>query len=169
MKKVLALMLALAMVFAFAACDNAPAAQQHEVGGSIVVGSTTDLDANMLSGWTNGAQNAAIRDLIFGYGTVTYTKEGNFEADPQVVKSIESKENEDGTKTFTITLQEDLVYNDGTKITAKDFVFSVLLGSSPEFGALEADNTSGYSFVGFNEFNAGETKTFKGVNLVYFN
>ena len=77
MKKVLALMLAFAMVFAFAACDDGTT--QHTVGGQIVVGSVTDLDANMLDGWTNGAQNAAIRSLIFGGATVTYTKEGEFE------------------------------------------------------------------------------------------
>ncbi len=175
MKKVLALMLALAMVFAFAACDNAqaPADGGNEggnanatVGGSIVVGSTTDLDANMLSGWTNGSQNAAIRTLIFGYGTVAYTKDGQFIADPSVTESIEGVMNDDGTKTFTVKLQKDLVYNDGTAITAKDYVFSILFGSSPEFGALEADNTSGYSFVGFDAFYAGETKTFSGVKLI---
>ena len=175
MKKVLALMLALAMVFAFAACDNAqaPADGGNEggnanatVGGSIVVGSTTDLDANMLSGWTNGSQNAAIRTLIFGYGTVAYTKDGQFIADPTVTESIEGVMNDDGTKTFTVKLQKDLVYNDGSAITAKDYVFSILFGSSPEFGALEADNTSGYSFVGFDAFNAGETKTFSGVKLI---
>lgn len=41
MKKVLALMLALAMVFAFAACGG-KTATQHEVGGQVVVDSTTE-------------------------------------------------------------------------------------------------------------------------------
>ena len=80
MKKVLALMLALAMVFAFAACGG-KTATQHEVGGQVVVGSTTDLDANMLDGWTNGAQNASIRTLIFGGAPIAYTQEGEFAVD----------------------------------------------------------------------------------------
>ena len=91
MKKVLAIMLELAMVFAFAACDG-NGAKQHKVGGQVVVGSTTDLDANMLDGWTNGAQNAAIRNLIFGGTPIAYTKEGEFQVDPQVAKSVDSTE-----------------------------------------------------------------------------
>lgn len=166
MKKVLALMLALAMVFAFAACEQGP--KQHKVGGEIVVGSTTDLDANMMDGWTNGAQNASIRSLIFGYSTIAYTKEGEFKADPMVTEKLETKENEDGTKTYTIKIKEDLVYNDGTAITAKDFVFSVMLHASAEYYALEAQDVSTYSncFVGYSEYNEGKTKTFKGLRLI---
>ena len=180
MKKVLALMLALAMVFAFAACNGGKTATQHEVGGQVVVGSVTDLDANMLDGWTNGGQNASIRNLIFGGTPIAYTKEGEFAVDEFVAKSVESKENEDGTKTFTIKLRDDLKWNDAEKdengkvtkeataITAKDYVFSILFHTSPEYYALDAEDTATYGncYVGYKEFHDGKTKTFKGVRLI---
>ena len=168
MKKVLALMLAFAMVFAFAACDDGTT--QHTVGGQIVVGSVTDLDANMLDGWTNGAQNAAIRSLIFGGATVTYTKEGEFEVDPYVAKSVESTENDDGSKTYTIEIRDDLKWNDeeNTPITAEDYVFSLLFYASPEYASLDASDVHTYTncYVGYEAYNSGESKTFQGIRLI---
>ena len=150
MKKALALVLALVMVFVFAACNNTPSEEsskttEHKVGGQVVVGSVTDLDDNMMDGWTNGAQNASIRNLIFGYAPVVYTKEGEFKVDNQVAESVEGVDNADGTKTFTVKLQKDLKWNDGTAITAKDYVFSILLHTSPAYYALEAQGTMAYA------------------------
>ena len=54
-------------------------------------------------------------DLIHGgYDTVVYTKEGEFEYNPTVVASHEETENEDGTKTYTVTINDGLVWSDGT-------------------------------------------------------
>ena len=173
MKKALALVLAFVMVFVFTACNNTPSQEesgktQHEVGGQIVVGSVTDLDDNMMDGWTNGAQNASIRNLIFGYAPVVYTKEGTFEVDPQVAESVEGVDNEDGTKTFTIKLQKDLKWNDAIRISIKDYVFSILLHTSPAYYALEAQDTMTYAncFTGYDAYFNGETKTFSGVRLI---
>ena len=174
MKKALALVLALVMVFVFAACSNTTTTEEssttteHKVGGQIVVGSVTDLDDNMMDGWTNGAQNASIRSLIFGYAPIVYTKEGEFKVDNQVAESVEGVDNEDGTKTFTIKLQKDLKWNDGTAITAKDYVFSILLHTSPAYYALEAQDTMTYAncFTGYQDYFDGKTKTFSGVRLI---
>ena len=173
MKKALALMLALVMVFVFAACNNTTSEEpskttEHKVGGQVVVGSVTDLDDNMMDGWTNGAQNASIRNLIFGYSPIAYTKEGEFKVDNQVAESVEGVDNEDGTKTFTIKLQKDLKWNDGTAVTAKDYVFSLLLHASPAFYALEAQDVATYAncFTGYEPYFKGETKTFEGIRLI---
>lgn len=139
---------------------------EEKASGQLIIGSSTDVEANMMSGWTNGTMNAGIRNLIFGYSAVTYTQDGQFEFDKTVVKSHKETENADGTKTFTVTINDGLTYNDGTPITAKDYVFAALLTSSPEFGALEADTTGGTSYVGYEDFNAGKTKVFSGVRLV---
>ncbi len=59
-----------------------------------------------------------------------------------------------------------LTYNDGTPIGALDYVFSVLLQSSPELNALGAA-TYGYSqLVGYTAFSEGRSQVFSGVRLI---
>ena len=55
-----------------------------------------------------------------------------------------------------------------TAITAKDYVFSILFHTSPEYYALDAEDASTYGncYVGYAEFHDGTTKTFKGVRLI---
>ena len=76
-------------------------------------------------------------------------------------------ENEDGTKTYTVTINDGLVWSDGTPITAKDYVFQLLLESSPEMNGVDGyPSQAGYSLVGYQEFFNGETEYFAGVHLV---
>ncbi len=175
MKKILSLLLASCMAFSLVACGGEK--QQNlgdgqstgtNVKNELVIGSTSDLNADMMSGWTNISTNKQIKSLINenGASTVVFTKDGTFQVNPSVTEKLETIENEDGTKTFKVTLVDGLKWSDGSSITAKDYVFAALLTNSPEFGALDADNFSGQDYVGFEEFNAGETKTFKGVNLI---
>lgn len=190
MKKMLALLLALsaATSLTLASCsnetasstestDNSSSASSEESsteadetgaikGGQLVIGSVSDVAADMFPGWTASAENQAIWRLIYGYATVDLTKDATYEYDPQVVVNHTETENEDGTKTFEIQIADDLVWSDGTPITAKDYVFGAMLISSPEYGELQADNTAGSDYVGFDEWNSGESNTFSGLNLI---
>lgn len=186
MKKFLALLLAAMMTLSFAACgdqggttpsntgDNpssdasTPTPTSADTKNEIIRGSVTDLDANMMAGWTNSAANNEVRNLIFGYSTIFYTKDGQFVFDPVVVKSHEDVVNEDGTKTYTIGINEGLTYNDGTAITAKDFVFTILLYNSKAFEAQDGSDvmTMALNYVGHEAYNSGESKVFSGVRLL---
>ena len=102
-----------------------------------------------------------------GAGAVAYTKEGEFQYNDTVVASHEETENEDGTKTFTVTIKDGLVWSDGTPITAKDYVFAVLLESSDEMAGVDQyPSNVGYSYVGYDEWFGGTADTFAGVHLV---
>jgi peptide/nickel transport system substrate-binding protein len=163
MKRLLAVLLAAAVLVSLAACSK----QGASTSGQLVVGSITDLGADFFPGWTNDAQNLAAMELIHGYSTVRYNRDKVYVTDPQVVKELTTEDNEDGTKTFRFVLHQDLAYNDGTPITAKDYVFGAMLLSSPEFGSLDnADNTLHADLVGFDAFNKGETRTFAGLRLL---
>lgn len=139
-----------------------------EPTGQLIIGSTTDLDEEFYdTSYDNNSFNYHMYGLLHGYSTVVYTKEGMFEIDKTVVKNYETTENEDGTKTYTVTINDGLVWSDGTPITAKDYVFEILLESSPEMMGVDAYPANGYTtVVGWDEFNAGETKNFKGIHLV---
>ena len=47
--------------------------------------------------------------------------------DPVVVKDHEVIENDDGSKTYRFEINDNLKWSDGSPITAKDYVFSLLL------------------------------------------
>lgn len=190
LKKLLALLLAGAMAFSVAGCaqdqgvtNNDDSSQSStssgeesgeestrptEPTGQLVIGTTTDLENDFYdASYNNNATNYKLYDLLHGLATVTSDKEGAFVYDPTVVKNHEEKENEDGTKTYTVTINDGLVWSDGTPITAKDYVFQLLLESSPEMNQVDGyPSQAGYSLVGYDEFFAGDTKAFAGVHLV---
>lgn len=146
---------------AFAGCAPTKAS------GQVVVGLISQMDANMLAGWTNGSSNANLRALVFGPDVISWTREGTFQWNKNVVKDHSEVVNDDGSKTYTVTLQKGLVYNDGTPLTAKDFVFSLLLFTSPKFGELGGGNVMyESSYVGYDAYANGDTDTFEGVQLV---
>nr|WP_318685949.1 ABC transporter substrate-binding protein [uncultured Acetatifactor sp.] len=136
--------------------------------GQLIFGFITDLEGEFYdTAFNNTATNYKAYNLIHGYETVTYTKEDEFVYNPTVVKSHEEVENEDGTKTYTVTINDGLTWNDGTPITAKDYVFQMLLESSPEMNQVDGyPCLSGIYYVGYEEYLAGETEYFQGVRLV---
>lgn len=189
LKKLLALLLAGAMAFSVAGCasdegvtnnnsEQSSTSSGEESGeestrpteptGQLVIGTNTDLESDFYdASYNNSATNYKLYDLLHGLGTVVSDKEGAYVYDPTVVKSHEEKENEDGTKTYTVTINDGLVWSDGTPITAKDYVFQLLLESSPEMNQVDGyPSQAGYSLVGYDEFFAGDTKAFAGVHLV---
>lgn len=134
---------------------------------TLIYGSTTQVNNDFYTGWTNLAVNAYIKELIHG-GNDTYTLDhsGQYVLNPVVVSNLTDTDNEDGSKTFTFELTDNRVWSDGTPITAKDYVFNALLSSHPHFAALDASAVGGYYNVGYEEYNMGETNVFAGVRLL---
>jgi peptide/nickel transport system substrate-binding protein len=140
----------------------------------LTVGSTTEAGVNMFSTfWGNNATNADVRSLTFGYGTVSYQKEAaRYMLDPTVVKEMVVTENEDDTKTYTIEINEGLLWNDGTAIDAKDYVFPMLLAINPVFAtAIGKSLTTSGDIVGSKVYAAAATNAdgkaeLEGVDLL---
>jgi len=134
--------------------------------GQLIVG-VNAMNGNMFSGWDNLVANANTKELIYGYGTIMYTDDDQFLPDPVVVKSLTTTDNPDGGKTYTIEINQNLTYNDGTKITAKDFVFSILLDCSPQLRELGANRRTGYDvYRGYTAYHTGASSTFSGIRLL---
>ncbi len=180
LRKLLALLLAGVMAFSAAACgeqepvtnngessEASSGTSEEPLENKLVIGTITQMKAEFYDGnFCADATNYNMYDLLHGYTTVVSTKEGEFVYDPTVVKDHSEVENDDGTKTYTVTINDGLVWSDGTPITAKDYVFAVLLESSPEMAELAYPSQAGYSLVGYDEFYSGSTKNFAGVHLV---
>ena len=125
----------------------------------IIIGNTTELSGNLRHS-TFGVSSPAASDLdidglINGYSTVVANKVGDYQYDSTVVESHEDKVNEDGTRTFTVKIKNDLKFSDGTPITAKNFLYYLMAFSTPITATKEGggSNTAGQSYVGYKEYS----------------
>lgn len=137
-------------------------------GGSLIYGSSTELSGDWgREMWTNNACDKLVRELMDDYSTVVTNQGGEYIINPTIVKNYETTENEDGTKTFTITINEGLVYNNGEAITAKDYVVQTLFGctqTAQDWGATYA--SSYLSVVGGQEYKDGTAAAVSGLHLI---
>lgn len=132
----------------------------------LVVGNTTRVSGDFFtSQFGNNTSDIDVRAMIHGYSLVVWRDQLTFAEDPQVVAGIR-KSFAGGDTVYTVTLRPDLTWNDGTPITAADYVFSVLLMSSPEFASLGADTGMWSHIVGYDDYAGGLRTDLEGVRLV---
>ena len=150
------------------------------VASSVILGSTTDLSGafrNAAFGKSSpGASDLDIQKLTSGHDTIMSDTDGIFHWNMGTLAEVPtSVVNADGTLTYTIKIRDDLVFSDGSAITAKNYVASVLANSSPVAVEAGAIGNAGQTLVGFNDFKAytgatGEeaagAKYFAGVKLL---
>jgi len=133
---------------------------------TLVVG-TPAMNGDFINGWGNSSYDLYIKTLTGGYcDTYFQTGEGQLIMNEQVVKNLATSVDAEGNKTYTFTIWEDLKWNDGSTIYAKDFVGSLLLYASPEFKELGVTSMSGQGLVGYSAFIDGETQVFEGVKVL---
>ncbi|MDR7857753.1 ABC transporter substrate-binding protein [Tissierella sp.] len=137
-----------------------------EPTGQITIGNTTELSGDWVPYWTNNAADYDVYNFITGQATVDMTFEGEYLVNETTVKSYDVTENADGSKTYTWTINDGLVYADGSPITALDYVTSVMLWSSNQVQSTGAKASYGYYLTGYGAFNKGESKVFSGVRLI---
>ena len=193
MKKFLALLLALAMIASLAACGSkteAPAATTAAteanapettpaaptVPNRAILGSSTELSGDFrwpgFGGSSAGASDQDINRLTAGYSTMEINQGGAYVWNETVVKSHNETENEDGTYTVAIELNEGLTFSDGSPITAANYVAGTLAFSTQVSVGAGHSGKSGQYFVGYNDFYAytGEegtgSKVFTGVRML---
>lgn len=144
---------------------------------SIIMGNTTDLSGKFryaaFGGSNPGAADLDVQNLSTGLETVATTKEGGFEWNPTVVKSHEETMNEDGTRTYTVTIYDDLKLSDGTPVTVKNYVVFPMVFSSPvAVAAAGKDHQSAMTVEGFKTFNTYDgtegsgTKELAGLRMI---
>lgn len=132
----------------------------------VTVGNATRVSGSFFtSQFGNNTSDIDVRSMIHGYDPVVWTSQLTFDIDPQVARTVTLSASPVGT-TYTIVLQQDLKWNDGTPITARDYVFTILMESSPAFAALGADIGVWSHLVGYDEYAAGRVNTFSGVRLI---
>ncbi len=101
-KKLFVTFLIVAVVFSAAFARGTEEAPSVET--QVILGSTTQVNADFFDGWTNSATNAYLKGMMGGYETVSWTREGRFVVNPVAITSFDAKDNADGKKTYTCLL-----------------------------------------------------------------
>ncbi len=167
-KKWIALFLVLAMLapscFAFAEEETALA----ELPDHLTVGNTTPMGGSFFTGmWSKNTADIDVRDLLHGYDLVYWDGEDAvFRTDPSVVSGIAVTENDAGDRTYLFALQNDLLYSDGTPVTAWDYAFSVLLRISPLIEELGGVPETMDYLVGSEAYRKGMSPVLAGVRVL---
>ena len=162
MKKFIAMLLAAVMLLSVAAVSAEDAHQ-------LIYGATTEIsgDFSASDGWfTNNATDAMIRRMTDDCTTVVMNKEGAYIVNPTVAADVQGEMNEDGTKTYTVKINDGLVFNNGEAITIEDFVWTSAFGCSPVANELGAKVTAYLTIVGGQEYFDGTASTISGLRIL---
>lgn len=146
---------------------------------SIILGSSTDLTGmfrySSFGVSSPGSADLDIENLTNGLSTVESTKDGSYKVNDTVVKKMDEVDNENGSRTYTIELYDDLKFSDGSPITAKNYLYRVVAFSTLVSDEAAGDEVnSGLTIEGFDAFkaydgtNEGEeaTKVFSGLRIL---
>ena len=149
MKKKIALMLSVIMLFSLAACSGGKTTQSNENSLAVCLASEPDTIDPALNSAVDGATMLA--HLFSGLAKWSQDKDGNLKivAD-SATELAEGVVNADGTVTYTYTLRDNLKWSDGKAVTAGDFVFAWNRAASFELAADYSymfENVKGYAEI----------------------
>ena len=144
MKKIIALLLVVSMLFCLVACGSNDAASSEtateattEAGASslaVCLASEPDTLDPALNSAVDGATMTA--HLFAGLAKWAQAEDGTLVIVADCAEElVEGVVNEDGTVTYTYTLREGLKWSDGEALTASDFVFAWNRAASVELAA----------------------------------
>lgn len=138
-KRILAVLLAIAMVAGLAACNggtNGDGGQDAAKATSIAVclASEPDTIDPALNSAVDGA--TLLAHLFSGLAKWAQDDQGNLVIVADAAQElVEGVENEDGTVTYTYTLRDGLKWSDGQDVKASDYVFAWQRAASTELAA----------------------------------
>ena len=137
MKRLISVVLALVLVFSFAACakkDNTKPEAAKASSISVCLASEPDTIDPALNSAVDGA--TLLTHLFSGLAKWAQDDSGKLVIVADAAKElVEGVENEDGTVTYTYTLRDGLKWSDGKDVTAGDFVFAWQRAASLELAA----------------------------------
>ena len=181
LNRMMALLLALMMVFAAVSLaeevdgetPGSPAAGPVSTGAaydyeSLVIGHTTAMNGNFTTlMWGNNTADLDVRALVNGYNLISWSEaKGNFSVDSSVVSGLTAYDDQQGNRTYIITLYRDLKYSDETPINASDYAFSILLSVAGEVRKL-GGNTENYgAILGMDAYRSGSASALAGLRIL---
>ncbi len=188
MKKVLAFLLAMTMTFALVGCgggnapaektggESEPASSESQAAGEsggeettsdpdrVFVAGTAEFSGDFHKGWTNATYDKEIRQLVWAFGLMMDTPQGEIVDSPLVAEKTVS----DDMMEWTFKIADGATFHNGEELTASDVKFTYDFYMD-EKALSETGGTSS-----FNEYiesvtvdEAANTVTFKLKKVIY--
>ncbi len=117
MKRIISLMLVVVLMFSLAACGGStetPAADRP------FVAATSEFSGDFHRGWSNASYDKEIRQLVWGFGLMMDTPQGELVDSPLV----ESKTVSDDLFVWTFKIKDGVTFHNGEELTASDVKFT---------------------------------------------
>ena len=135
---------------------------------SLTVGNTTQLDGRFFTEmWGNATSDYDVRQLLHGADLVEWDGvENMFMFNPQVVTGSGITEDEQGNKTYHLVLSNTLYYSDGSRITAADYAFTLLLTVDPVITQLGGTPMHRDHILGCSAYASGASPVLSGVRIL---
>ena len=161
MKRIIALVLTLMLLTALWPAGAEEATKYDK----LTVGTTNPFHGNFFSSVvSNAISDGDVRRLVHSYSLVRWDGwNGVYRFDPRVVSG--ATVSEDG-RTYTLALNSGLRYNNGQRITAWDYAFSLLLQMSPALEEAAGSRLDGSRFEGYADYESGATKGLAGIRVM---
>lgn len=133
----------------------------------LVVGTTMPMHgAFSFSNFGNAGSDVDVRKLIHGYNLIEWdTVEGGFILNPSVVSGQVVEGEENGNHVYNLILYTDLLWSDGTQITAYDYAFSWLLRMDQVISELNGVPAQLDYLVGYEDYMTGRSETMAGIGV----
>ncbi len=140
----------------------------QEEGRELVLANPTKLSGHFFTDfWGSNTADVDVRLFVHGQGTIAYPMENRQTVNTAVVKSYNRTADGMGNVTYTFNLWEDLRFSDGSAVSARDFVGSVLLQAGSTLQKLSGAAKPGYAhLVGQDAFLSGQNESLAGVRLL---
>ncbi|MCR5566096.1 MAG: ABC transporter substrate-binding protein [Clostridiales bacterium] len=164
MKKFVAVLLACVMLACLVSAHAAGKKAEQGKYDCLKVGNTTPFSGNFLDdALGSNLADQDVRSLIHGYSLVRWNAdEGKYEFN---LPGVAGGATTDEFDMYTFSLSDNLTYNDGTPITAKDYAFTLLLLGSPELKEATGGQGDISRILGGRDYQDGKTKTLSGFEL----
>ena len=151
--------------------EAAEAESDADLPEELIVGHPTVTKGDFFTEmFGNDTADIDVRALIHGYNLVNWDQnQGVYVFDPSVVREMGDggrvEVDSEGNHTYKLILWDDLYYSDGTKITAWDYAFSILLMMSPEVEAIGGKIYRAEHLLGYDDYIATRKKILAGEEI----
>ena len=135
----------------------------------VILGESSETSGDITPFWVNGASDYDAYKLVTGMAPIENDRTGKWIENPTVLEKLEVTDNDDGSRTYTVTIKDGLKFSDGSDINADDYLLTYMLRCDEMIVDLEASNLTDSTVqyvAGYNEFSNGESDTFAGLHLI---
>lgn len=169
-KKGIAVLLAVCLLLGAAAAtaEGAGTNWAAETRARLKVGNPTEMQGRFFTTmWGGTTSDLDVQEMLHAYSPVHYDIDASqFMYDRSVVQDAIALDDEKGNRTYLIVLYDDLLWSDGTPITAYDYAFSVLLRMDPVIGETGGKPADYIWIDGAEAYLNGENKALSGLKVI---